>query len=217
VNFFGHACVASWYDAGPGFVLGAMVPDFFSMLGLKPVRTLDPRLAAGVELHHLTDAAFHSAEPFISLTRTARLALSEAGLARGPARAVAHIGIEILLDEVLVSDERGRDAYIGALALGESAREMLDFQNDEDAARYLSLLGVLASRGAPELPAAPDQVADRIQRALRSRPRLCLDEHGPAQVRSWVVAARPEVVECTSALLAVLRARLDAPGSGLVP
>jgi hypothetical protein len=217
VNFFGHACVASWFDAGPGFVLGAMVPDFFSMIGLKPVRARDPSLAAGIELHHLTDAAFHSAEPFISLTHAARVALSEAGLARGPARAVAHIGVEILLDEVLAREMRGLNAYLAALAIGESARELLEFQSTEHADRCLSLLGVLATRGAPDASVPAAQVADRIQRALRGRPRLCLDERGHARVSDWVVAARPDVVGSSSALLAVLRTRLNPPGSALVP
>lgn len=217
MNFFGHACVASWFDASPGFVLGAMVPDFLSMLGLKPVRARDASLAAGIELHHRTDAAFHSAEPFIGLTHAARVALSEAGLARGPARAVAHIGVEILLDEVLALEERGRDAYLGALTLGESALELLAFQSKEDADRCLSLLSVLAARGAPSVAMTPAQVADRIERALRGRPRLRLDERGHAQVRDWVVAARPDVGGSTPALLSVLRTRLNAPGSGSGP
>lgn len=194
-----------------------MVPDFLSMIGLKPVPARDANLAAGVKLHHLTDAAFHSAEPFLGLSHAARVALSEAGLARGPARAVAHIGVEILLDEVLARDQRSRSAYLGALALGDSAREMLEFHRKEDADRFVSLLSVLASRGAPDTGMAPAQVADRIERALRGRPRLCLDDRGNALVSRWVVAARPDVLDRSSDLLAVLRARLNAPASGLTP
>jgi hypothetical protein len=217
VNFFGHAYVASWYDVGPDFVLGAMLPDFSSMLGVKPPRVRDPNVSEGIELHHLTDAAFHTAEPFLALTQAARLALERSGLARGPARAVAHIGVEILLDEVLAADDKARDAYLGALANRESSAEVLDFQGSEDRARYIALLSVLASRGAPEAPATPNQVADRIERALRGRPRLSLEESCRAQVSNWVVAARPDVVGCSSALLTVLRTRLNATGFGLEP
>jgi hypothetical protein len=212
VNFFGHACVAAWYDTGPSFVLGAMLPDFSSMLGVKPLHTRDPELGRGIALHHVTDAAFHGAEPFVALTHAAQAALLRAGVARGPARAVAHIGVELLLDEVLAQDARSREAYIGALANGEHSARALDFDAEEDKARFLSLVSVLASRGAPATPAAAAQVADRIERTLRSRPRLCLDEHAHARVGEWVVVARPDVVESAPSLLNVLRARLNATG-----
>lgn len=209
MNFFGHASVASWYEATPGFVLGAMLPDFFSMLRMKPASALDPNLVRGIELHHRTDAAFHGAERFLALTRTARIALSEAGLARGPARAVAHIGVELLLDEVLASEQTARMAYLDALAHGQSHPQSLAFQGQDDPPRLRALLAVLASRGAPESTAAPSLVAERIERALKGRPRLSLDEPSRELVGDWVVRTRPDVVECASALLGELRARLS--------
>jgi hypothetical protein len=221
VNFFGHACVATWYDAAPEFVLGAMLPDFFSMLRVKPAKVVDPRVARGVELHHATDAAFHSAEPFLGLTHAARSALSDAGLARGSARAVAHIGVEILLDEVLAGDERSREAYLAALSHARNEAAALDFHSAEEAARYVGLLSALSSRGVAR-DAVPEQVAERIERTLRGRPRLALADADRRRVSDWVVAARPDVVGCSSALLTLLRARLanagfsqvrsDAPG-----
>lgn len=213
MNFFGHASVAACYETSPIFVLGAMLPDFFAMLRIKPVKTSDPNLGRGIELHHATDAAFHAAEPFLELTRLAQLALVGAGLARGPARAVAHIGVELLLDEVLAAHAGSRDAYIGALASADESAERLDFRAREDEERYLSLLSLLAARGAPDASTPPGLVADRIERALRDRPRLALDAHARAQVSDCVVVARPAVVESSSALLTVLRARLNAPSS----
>lgn len=213
MNFFGHASVAAWYETSPIFVLGAMLPDFFSMLRIKPGKTSDPNLGRGIQLHHATDAAFHTAEPFVELNRIALHALSGAGLARGPARAVAHIGVELLLDEVLATHEGSRQAYTGALASAEHSAKLLEFQARDDEARYLALISALATRGAPDPSTPPDLVADRIERALRGRPRLALDAHARREVSNWVVVARPAVVDSSSALLAVLRASLNAPSS----
>lgn len=212
MNFFGHACVAAWYDAAPRFVLGAMLPDFFAMLRVKPAQVLDPALARGVELHHATDSAFHAAEPFLRLMQTARALLTEAGLARGSARAVAHIGVEILLDEVLAGDERSCDAYLAALTSAQANTSALAFHAAEDAARYLGLLNALGARGAPRSAVPAEQVAGRIERMLRGRPRLALAEAELAAVGGWVVAARPDVLRYSSGLLTLLRARLAAAG-----
>jgi hypothetical protein len=214
VNFFGHACVASWYDRAPGFVLGAMLPDFFSMLRVKPGVIAEQSLARGIELHHRTDAAFHGSSQFLSLTRAARGALSEAGLARGPARAVAHIGVELLLDEVLASEQPARSAYLDALAHGQSHPEWLGLRDRVEAERLLALFALHAARGAPTTDGASSRVADRIARALGGRPRLALDANALALVGNWVVRARPDVVRYSSALIGELRERLNPAGIG---
>lgn len=212
MNFFGHASVACWFDRDPGFVLGAMLPDFFSMLRTRLPPTSDQNLLRGVELHHRTDAAFHGAEAFLALTRTARSALGEAGVARGPARAVAHIGVELLLDEVLAREPTARSAYLDALAHGQSHPELFAFEHEADTMRLVALLSVLASRGAPEPNGDSSHLSERIGRTLMGRPRLALDAHAQGLVADWVVRMRPDVVRCSSALLCELRARLGLAG-----
>src|SRR5688572_23166915 len=114
MNFFGHAALAAGHFSArspqlPGTDLallcaGAMLPDFISMLRLGRPAVLDEQVARGVSFHHLTDHAFHELDSFLRLSREAFAWLSEQRVPRGPARAVAHIGVEMLLDEVLSDD-----------------------------------------------------------------------------------------------------------------
>src|SRR4051812_40545259 len=104
MNYFGHATVATRLHAAPppGVALGAMLPDFFSMCGARPTRIDDATIAAGVELHHATDAAFHQLAPFSGLVRELSERLTAAGVSRGPMRGVAHVAVELFLDGTLV-------------------------------------------------------------------------------------------------------------------
>src|SRR6187402_1188694 len=103
MNFFGHALVARRNEATRGqlraeFVLGSMLPDFATMLASRPPQVTLPDLAAGLSFHHRTDDAFHGAPSFLEFSRRASSFLGERGLTRGSVRAVAHVGVELLLD-----------------------------------------------------------------------------------------------------------------------
>lgn len=116
VNFFGHAAVASWHADDGGWLLGAMLPDFASMIGARLDAQPNPRLAAGVAHHHATDAAFHHAPAVVGLMRDAEARLTARGVRRGPTRAVAHVGVELLLDGVLTRDAGYRASFATGLA-----------------------------------------------------------------------------------------------------
>ena len=121
MNYFGHAAIASWHvaptapDSG-ATALGAMLPDFATMSGTRLADPTDAGVARGIDLHHETDAAFHPLPVVLALMRELDERLDAAGCARGPRRAVAHIGVELLLDGVLVEDETYRASYLAALA-----------------------------------------------------------------------------------------------------
>src|SRR6478735_2042371 len=89
MNFFGHAALAARHfgDQQP-----PPVPDALAKLCLGAM---------------LPD--------FIGISRRAFAWLSERELPRGPARAIAHIGVEMLLDEAFALDVGARDAYRAAL------------------------------------------------------------------------------------------------------
>src|SRR5690349_22770486 len=98
VNFFGHAVMAALENDAPAFVLGAMLPDLSSMAGARIERVHDETVAAGVAHHHRIDHAFHACAPFVRLCSSALETLEARGVSRAAARAVGHVGSELLLD-----------------------------------------------------------------------------------------------------------------------
>ena len=211
MNFFGHAAVALWRSPEPAFLLGAMLPDFAAMIRARPPVVLEPQIGAGIAFHHETDRVFHDAAGFRSLCSEAFGELLERGVRRGSARAVAHIGVEILLDSVIARREpRARDAYLFTLeesherALGR----FLEWQTQDDQGRFSSLLDALASRGTSVDTLAPELVAFRVTRALTGRPRLALDERAELEVRGWADRAATRVAERGPPLIEEIRAKL---------
>lgn len=217
MNFFGHAALAAGHFGGAGLppdalarlCTGAMLPDFVGMLHLGRPQVRDDALALGVAFHHRTDHAFHDLRSFHELSQRTFAWLSERRLPRGPARAVAHVGIEMLLDEVMAQELTARAAYLAALVVPlESA---LSFEAASDLERLETLRRTLFERATPHR-APPEVVAQRIRRTLEHRPRLATDDAGEALLREWVQAARPWVAAAAPGLLAALQAQLaDAP------
>lgn len=214
MNFFGHAALAaSHFDAAPATggelprsVAGSMLPDFVGMLRLRRPEATDRWVARGVAFHHETDAVFHELEPFHRLSRAAFDWLAREGVARGPARAVAHIGVEILLDEVMARDALARDAYRSALELPLAG--LIRFAAVEDGERLSSLQRALLGRAALLLSPPAELVAERIGRTLAGRPRLALDPAAQQVLGRWVTQTRPLVDAEAPEVLATLRARL---------
>ena len=213
MNFFGHAALAAGYFAPQSpqprelslLCSGAMLPDFVSMLRLSRPQVVDPSLARGVSFHHLTDHAFHELVIFHQLSRHAFAWLSENGVPRGPARAIAHVGIEILLDEILAADAFAHESYVAALRVPLDGA--LRFAVAGNAERLEALRATLLER-ASSLPAPPELVAQRLRRTLAGRPRLAVDAALEPRLSSWVVLTRPLVAHAAPALLATLNAQL---------
>jgi hypothetical protein len=184
MNFFGHAVVACQYETTPRFVLGAMLPDFASMIRARMGPVHDGPLARGVALHHRTDQAFHTAATFVELCDQAHCELESRGVGRGPARAVAHIGTELLLDGEMLSDPAARHRYVEAL--GEMPRIELQWRSAEGPARLERLHARLTAWGIPDDLAVPQQVLERLQRALQGRPRLQLQPRDRRILEAWM-------------------------------
>lgn len=212
MNFFAHAAVASLYGRDARFVLGAMLPDFASMLGRLQLLVTDPELARGVAFHHATDAAFHEVSDFVRLVAEARATLTAGGMGKGPARAAAHIGVEFLLDGALARNPTGRTAYISALDEATAGDLGIRWSAETDRHRLRDLLLKLLEYGVPDETPAPSAIARRIRRVLESRPRLAFDERHESAVAEWVVRARPAVVGCTPSILDELSSRLSVAG-----
>lgn len=217
MNFFGHAVVATWECAHPGFVLGAMLPDFATMIGARVPPVSHADVASGVRFHHDTDRVFHDAPTFRSLQAEARRTLRENGLPRPSALAVGHIGVEILLDSALGGDPRGRAGYVAALAAGHpnALGAHVEWATPGERADYGRLVSVLRERGIPDGAQSPAASAFRIARALAPRPRLRLDPDGERLVREWAEIAAPVIARAAEDLVQEILRGLKTAGASL--
>jgi hypothetical protein len=209
VNFYGHAWFAQREARGSGFVLGAMLPDLAGMARLRLLELRDPELAAGVDLHHRTDAAFHAAPRFARLCAEASAALRGRGVARGPARGAAHVGLELLIDGSLAGDSAAVERFDEALesASRSEVRDSIVWRGD-GARRFARLQERLCASGIPSVYRDVEQVAERVAWALGSRPRLALDARGERELAGWLSELAPRVEELAPLLVGEVAARL---------
>lgn len=173
MNFYGHAVVAAeTVSPDAAFVLGAMLPDLVAMTGGASPLIVDEvaaearhRIEAGVRQHVRVDDAFHALPAFLDLLESGRERFVAAGLRRGVARAVAHVGIELVLDGELARAARARASYRAALGV---ARDCLSPGS--------LLSGIARVAGGPLPDAYGDDafVLARIAGVLSRRPRLTL-------------------------------------------
>jgi hypothetical protein len=201
MNFFGHAAIAGRFESEPVFVLGAMLPDFCTMLGLRAPAPASGQLGAGVRFHHVTDHAFHDLASFQRLNRAAAADLAARGVRRGTARAVAHVGVELLLDGELAESDDARAVYLAALAVGHDPALVLGAAFATEAGERLGqLTRTLSGRGVAKRPSNPS-VVERLERALASRPRLAIASEDAPRVSEWVELFRARVVASAPTLV----------------
>ena len=203
MNWYAHAVVAERRFAEPLGVLGAMLPDFASVLRLRLAAPADAAIAAGVRLHGETDARFHAAPEFLALQAEGREHLLSAGLSRGAARAAAHVGIELALDGWLARPSP-RSAIFGA---ADEAAAALDaparlFRSGFDLERWCALCARLRDGELPDAFALPERCAEGVERALARRPRLALAPGERTTVAAWLRAADGALGASAPALLA---------------
>ncbi len=217
VNFFGHAAVAGWISDRPRWVFGAMLPDFVSMCRARIDAVDDPEVRAGVDLHHRTDDVFHAAPTFVELQARGVEVLEAAGVGRGTARAVAHVGVELLIDGYLLDDDEACRAYRGAMGLSGSLG--VRFRRGGD--RFEDLRVRAASHGLPNDLRDPARVTARLRRVLAARPRLAFAEGDDGPVTEWLRDTHRALDGRLYTLLSEVRAGLgavdtDAPRRGIL-
>jgi hypothetical protein len=211
MNFFGHAVVASFRSTDPAFVLGAMLPDFATMIGERVPKVAHDGLESGVAFHHETDRVFHDSSVFRELERSARQELRALGVSRPSALAIGHIGVEILIDARLTIDEVAIASYLASLEAGrpDDLGAQIKWATDEAIGHYGTLSSVLRDRGVTRGPVDPSTVTFRVARALSSRPRLRLDPSAEPLVAQWVAVSAPKIADAVPALLHEVSRGLD--------
>jgi len=151
-------------------VLGSMLPDFETMVRVRLTEVRNPDIQRGIDLHHRTDHAFHRTPTFLALCSHALAELTQAGVRRGTARAVAHIGSEMFLDGWLANEQGRVDDYLSALRM--DASDHLQWQDEGRA--FVKLNERLLGWGAPHDYGEPPFVLERLCDTLQRRPALSL-------------------------------------------
>lgn len=203
MNFFAHAYVAAARSDQPRFLLGAMLPDLVGMMRARIAHLPDHEVQAGVRHHHEADAAFHSARTFTQLCSDAMVRLTDEGLERGSARAVSHVGIELVLDGLLSSDRAARERYAAALthAAQADAGSLVVLRDPTQHQALRTAMSRLLGAPIPEGYRDPDFVAARLRNILAGRPRLALREGDLPAVRAFARDLRDQVATAQTSLL----------------
>ncbi len=207
VNFFGHAAVASWRVGRGGLPLGAMLPDFSTMCGARVASTPDAEVADGIALHHATDKAFHTLPVVMGLMRELDQRLERGGCARGPRRAAAHIGVELLIDGVLIDNEEYCDSYI----LGLEYEAPIEWRNEGDDLRYGALIARMRGYGIPKDLKRPESITHRLSRMLGHRPLLAPSPSDLSTITISLLEHKPRVEVAVDTVLRQLRVALKPP------
>lgn len=208
MNYLGHAALAIARAENPRFVLGAMLPDLYSMMRVRGDRVNDPDLMLGVDFHIRTDALFHQTETFISLNRNALAKLRERNVSRGPARACAHIGVEMLIDAVLVRDQAVLGGYLLALCAGVESRTLFEPHPQQVQDRLRGLCQHLVLRREAVHATEKQHLVERLGHALRGRDRLCPSPQELEAIAEYL-STDQEVARQVPRLLEELRPLLD--------
>lgn len=209
VNFFGHVVVSNWYSSEPSVAFGSMLPDFASMCRGRLLGARDPQVADGIDLHHRTDRVFHTLEVFTDLEQDTTNRLQARGIGRGGAMATGHVGVELLLDGLLLDDSRACSLYLAALACEPACAaptlSPLDWKQTAHAQQWAGLHQRLSAHGLPVGYRDPDTVASRLQLILRGRPTLALSDWEVARVAEELPGVRTRIAARLDELLDGLR------------
>ena len=207
VNHFAHAWVASRQSPEPRFLLGAILPDLSAFLRIRLPEMPDSKVRAGIAFHHATDRVFHALPAFRAYTRAGSTYLVRRGLTRGPARAAAHVGIELLLDAWLSRHRReALQHYRTALWHCDTLEFPLDTRDRTRISAFAQRLAIGDPATGLE---APGEIARRIARTLEPRPRLRLPEAQLEPLNDWLARAQDGMGAAPLALVHETLSRLD--------
>ena len=215
MNFVGHSFIAARTSDDPVFALGAMLPDFASMVGTRLSKHDHAGIAAGIADHHRTDEAFHGAPTFVRLCREEAVGLEAIGLGWGASRAIAHVATELVLDGLLLENASVERGYVDAIETIDWVLPALRFEKD-GIVRFRELHARLARYGPPHGYRDPLFVRDRMVQILARRPRLALAEGDADRLTAYLPGMSERVRSSAHTLLHELTEALGPPKRGTV-
>jgi hypothetical protein len=205
MNFVGHALVAARLDDDPDVVLGAMAPDLLPHSGARASTTLPLAVERGRRLHHASDGVFHRNVAFLQHQRRITEILGRAGVPRGPARASAHLAVELVLDGTLLATDPApafHHAWARLRAPDEVVRSLVEPASEP---AWHGFLTAFTTHVDPASYVDAEYTATRIERILHRRPRLALDPlHVDVLCETMEVVLGPLRTEATTIIDDVL-------------
>ena len=196
----GHVTAAALASDDPDVLLGAALPDLLPGSQLAR-RALPAGVAAGLAHHHRADAAFHADARFVEAVASVGRHLDAAGVRRGPRRAAAHVGVELLIDDALLA--QGAEAFAGVwarLCTPDATVRAVVPADVRDL--WLAGLARLTTRLDPWADTGPAAAAARIEHVLARRPRLALAPGDRQRVATALGEAADAVAATAPALVA---------------
>lgn len=208
MNFVGHALVAAAVHPHADAILGAMAPDLLPHSGARAAQPLPDAVEEGRRLHHASDAAFHRHPTFLHQQRRVFDHLHDAGIPRGPARAAAHLSVELLLDGMLLA-HAPRPAFTDAWGrLRTQDAVVRSLVEPVTRTAWSSFLTAFTTHIEPARYADVAYSAARIERLLHHRPRLSLAPSHGAALRTAMAAVAPAVHDAADEIIADVCAAL---------
>ena len=181
-----------------------MLPDFWNMASFKLAPDQPEAIARGIKFHHHSDKAFHGLSGFRDHERWTLEHLLSAGVRRGPARGVAHVGVELCLDGALIG--QADDLYLAALDFAQNAS--LRFREQEQSTAFEMLIARLREVGVPHGYNDPSIVSQRLVRIFSPRRLLALDKSDEALLNQEMPKVHRRVSEGSEDIMQSLRLAL---------
>lgn len=185
-----------------------MLPDFATMARVRLPEIEPGALADGIAFHHETDRVFHRLKRFRSQESWTLKHMLDCGLRRGPARGVAHVGVELSLDGALVTSMDAHEMYLAAIATARTTA--IAWESDESVASFASLAERLFELGVPTDYSDPSIVADRLVRIMKPRPLLRLTDEETPILHDAMPQVHKRVDEDAAAIMNDMRHELSA-------
>lgn len=193
-----------------------MLPDLCAMARRPCTSGNGTEVDAGHIFHLTTDAAFHKTEMFVYHNLRVLTELRHIGISRGPARACAHMGVEILIDAQLIHRPDYLEAYLQALSWGahqlstDDASELAQNWPQSERSSFAELLQFLVDRGPWVFEASQERIQNRLLGALLHRKRLSPSEPELVEIAQFLASDRLVAMHVEN-LLSEMR-NLQTPG-----
>jgi hypothetical protein len=161
-------------------------------------------IAEGTDFHHHCDRHFHGLAAFRAHEGWTLQHMLSAGLRRGPARGVAHVGVELCLDGALIGQA---DAlYLRALEAADA--QAISWNEPQEAQRFRRLIARLREIGVPRGYQDPDVVTQRLLRILTPRPLLALEGGEPTLLQGAMPEVHSRVGADARSIMSALRSAI---------